>query len=38
MTVRKDLETERVCESTQLSGNPRVHTVFQSKSIDLAGL
>lgn len=26
------------CESTQLSGNPRVHTVFQSKSIDLAGL
>lgn len=26
------------CESTQLSGNPRVHTVFQSKSIDLPAL
>lgn len=35
---RKDLETERGCKTTQLSGNPWVHTVFQSKSIDLAGL
>lgn len=35
---RKDVETEWECESTQLSGNPQVHTVFQSKSIDLAGL
>lgn len=34
----KDLETEWGCESTHLSGNPRLHTVFQSKSIDQAGL
>lgn len=34
----EDLETEWGCESTQLSGNPRLHTVFQSKSIDQAGL
>lgn len=32
------LDRVQGCESTQLSGNPRVHTVFQSKSIDLPAL
>lgn len=36
--VLRGRERERGCESAQLSGNPRVRTVFQSKSIDLAGL